>query len=140
MTVAQLAALAPSFDFKSYFAERRAPAFDSLNVSVPDFFKNLSTLIDSSSLDDLKSYLTWHYVNNYATELSKPFVDADFDFFQRYLNGTKELLPRWKRCVQLTDRSLGDAMGQKYVERVFPAQSKERTPPACGPHRKRNVR
>jgi len=127
MTVAQLAALAPSFDFKRYFADRHAPPFDSLNVSVPDFFKNLGKLVDSSSLEDLKSYLTWHYVNNSATELSKPFVEADFDFYQRYLNGIKELLPRWKRCVQLTDRSLGDAVGQKYVEKAFPGQSKERT-------------
>ena len=127
MTVAELTALAPSFDFKRYFADRHAPAFTSLNVSVPDFFKSLSAVIDSSSLADLKSYLTWHYVNNYATELSKPFVDEDFDFYQRYLNGTKELQPRWKRCVQLTDRSLGDAVGEKYVEKAFPAQSKERT-------------
>jgi endothelin-converting enzyme/putative endopeptidase len=127
MTLAQLVALAPSFDFKRYFTERHAPPFDSLNVSVPDFFKNLGKLVDSSSLEDLKSYLTWHYVNNSATELSKPFVEADFDFYQRYLNGIKELLPRWKRCVQLTDRSLGDAVGQKYVEKAFPGQSKERT-------------
>ena len=127
MTLAQLEALAPSFNFKRYFTDRHAPTFESLNVSVPDFFKNLNTLIGSSSLDDLKSYLMWHYVNNYASELSKPFVDADFDFYQRYLNGTKELQPRWKRCVQLTDRSLGDAVGQRYVEKAFPAQSKERT-------------
>lgn len=127
MTLAELLALAPAFDFKSYFTSRQAPAFASLNVSVPNFFKDLNTIIETSSLEDLKSYLVWHYVNNYATELSKPFVDADFDFYQRYLNGTKELQPRWKRCVQLTDRSLGDAVGQKYVEKAFPAQSKERT-------------
>jgi putative endopeptidase len=127
MTVEQLSALAPAFDFKQYFNNRSAPAFDSLNVSVPDFFTNLGALIDASSLDDLKSYLTWHFINNYATELSKPFVEADFDFYQRFLNGAKELQPRWKRCVQLTDRSLGDAIGQKYVEKAFPGQSKERT-------------
>jgi predicted metalloendopeptidase len=127
MSVSELEALAPAFDFKTYFADRHSPAFTSLNVSVPDFFKNLNTLIESTSLDDLKNYLTWHYVNNYATELSKPFVDEDFDFYQRYLNGTKELQPRWKRCVQLTDRSLGDAVGQKYVAKAFPPQSKERT-------------
>jgi predicted metalloendopeptidase len=127
MTVAQLAALAPSFNFKEYFADRKAPAFDSLNVSVPAFFKDLGALIDAASLDDLKSYLSWHYINNYAPELSQPFVDANFDFYQRYLNGAKELQPRWKRCVQLTDRSLGDAVGQKYVEKAFPGQSKERT-------------
>jgi len=127
MTALQLSALAPSFSFKRYFEGTNAPVFDSLNVAVPDFFKNFSALIDSSSLDDLKNYLTWHYLNNYAAELSKPFVDADFDFYQRFLNGAKELLPRWKRCVQLTDRSLGDAVGQKYVEKAFPGQSKERT-------------
>jgi endothelin-converting enzyme/putative endopeptidase len=127
MTVVQLEALAPAFDFKTYFADRQAPSFDTLNVGVPGFFKNLSAVISSTSLDDLRSYLTWHYVNYYATELSKAFVDADFDFYQRYLNGTKEVQPRWKRCVQLTDRSLGDALGQKYVEKAFPGQSKERT-------------
>ena len=127
MSTADLEALVPSFDFKRYFADRQAPAFSSLNVSVPDFFKNLNTLIDSTSLDDLKSYLTWHYVNTYSTELSAPFVDEDFDFYQHYLNGTEKLQPRWKRCVQLTDRSLGDAVGQKYVQKAFPAQSKERT-------------
>lgn len=127
MTVAELSALAPSFDFKTYFADRHAPGFGSLNVAVPDFFQKLNALIDSTSLDDLKNYLTWHYVSHYSTELSKPFVDADFDFFQRYLNGTKENLPRWKRCVQLTNRNLGDALGQKFVEKAFPGQSKERT-------------
>ncbi len=127
MTLAQLAALAPDFDFKNYFADRHAPHFDTLNVSVPGFFKGFGALVDASSLDDLKSYLTWHYVSHYATELSKPFVDEDFAFYQRYLNGTPELQPRWKRCVQLTDRSLGDAVGQKYVEKAFPGQSKERT-------------
>jgi predicted metalloendopeptidase len=127
MSVAQLAALTPEFDFKQYFKDRAAPGFDSLNVSVPDFFKSLGKVIDSSSLEDLKSYLSWHYINNYASELSKPFVEADFDFYQRYLNGAKELQPRWKRCVQLTDRSLGDAVGEKYVEKAFPGQSKERT-------------
>ena len=127
MTVAELAALAPSFDFKQYFSGRQSPAFDSLNVSVPDFFKSLGAVIDSTSLDDLKSYLAWNYVNHYATELSKPFVDADFDFYEHFLNGAKELQPRWKRCVQLTDRNLGDAVGQKYVEKAFPGQSRERT-------------
>ena len=119
MTLTQLEALAPSVDFKRYFADRHAPAFDSLNVSVPDFFKNLGTLVDSSSLDDLKTYLAWHYITHYSPELSKPFVDADFDFYQKYLNGTKELQPRWKRCVQLTDRSLGDALVRSLSRKRF---------------------
>jgi endothelin-converting enzyme/putative endopeptidase len=98
-----------------------------MNVAVPDFFKALNSAIEMTSLDDLKSYLVWHYVSNYAPLLSKQFVDLNFDFYGRYLTGAKELLPRWKRCVQLTDRSLGEALGQKYVEKAFGGQSKEKT-------------
>jgi endothelin-converting enzyme/putative endopeptidase len=127
MTLADFSALDRHFDFKRYFAETRAPQFDSLNVSVPDFFKALNQVVSSESLDDLKSYLTWHYVSAYASYLSKPFVEENFDFYQHFLAGTKELAPRWKRCVRYTDRSLGDALGQKYVARAFGGQSKEKT-------------
>ena len=127
MSVADFTTADPQFDFRRYFAESGTPKFDSLNVSVPDFFKGLDQTLSSTSLDDLKSYLTWHYVSAYAAYLSKPFVDENFDFYQRYLAGTKELLPRWKRCVQASDRNLGDALGQKYVERAFGGQSKEKT-------------
>lgn len=127
MPVTSLQALTPDFDFKTYFGDRAAPPFDSLNVSVPDFFKSLNKVLASSSLDDLKNYLIWHYVSTYAPDLSKPFVDANFDFYQRYLTGAKELQPRWKRCVISTDNALGEALGQKYVERAFAGQSKEKT-------------
>ncbi|MGA8026820.1 MAG: M13 family metallopeptidase [Bryobacteraceae bacterium] len=127
MTDGDLQALTPDFNFKNYFNGRSAPEFDTLNVSVPDYFKALNQTLTSTSLDDLKSYMIWHYVSSYAPVLSKPFVDANFDFYSRYLTGAQELLPRWKRCVQLTDRSLGEALGQKYVETAFAGQSKEKT-------------
>jgi len=127
MTLADFSGLDPHFDFKRYFAGTSAPQFDSLNVSVPDFFKGLDQVVSSESLDDLKSYLTWHYISAFAPYLSKPFVEENFDFYQRFLAGTKELAPRWKRCVRYTDRSLGDALGQKYVARAFAGQSKEKT-------------
>lgn len=127
MSLADFAAQNPNFDFRTYFADSRTPKFDSLNVSVPDFFKSLDQILSSTRLDDVKSYLTWHYISAYAAFLSKPFVEENFDFYQRYLAGTKELPPRWKRCVRDTDRALGDALGQKYVERAFAGQSKEKT-------------
>ncbi len=127
MSTAALQALTPDFNFKTYFSDRGAPSFDSLNVAVPDFFKSLNKTLTSSNLDDLKSYLIWHYISAYAPDLSKPFVDANFDFYQRYLTGTKELQPRWKRCVISTDSALGEALGQKYVEKAFAGQSKEKT-------------
>ena len=126
-TLTDLEQLTPGFDFKAYIAALHTPAFTSLNVGVPDFFKNLNTVLDKTSLDDLKSYLIWHYIHSYAGTVSKPFVAENFDFYGRFLTGAKELQPRWKRCVQSTDRELGDALGQKWVERAFPGQAKEKT-------------
>ena len=127
MTLAQFEALTPSFDFKQYLADRQTPAFNSLNVSVPDFLKSLNGTIESTSLADLKTYMIWHYVSGNANLLSKAFVEANFDFYSHYLSGAQELEPRWKRCVSLTDRSLPEALGQKYVAREFAGNSKERT-------------
>ena len=127
LTLTEWEALTPDFDFAAYLKDRRAPTFEKLNVAVPDFFKALDAIIQKISLEDLKSYLTWHYVSTYSTDLSKPFVDEDFDFYSRYLTGAKELQPRWKRCTQAADRNLGDALGQKYVAIAFAGQSKEKT-------------
>ena len=60
----------------------------------------LNETLASTSLDDLKSYMIWHYVSSKRPLLSKPFVDENFDFYSRYLTGAQELQPRWKRCVQ----------------------------------------
>ncbi len=127
MPASQFEAANPVFDFKQYFADRSTPSFETLNVSVPDFFKGLDNALNAASVDDLKTYLTWHYVSSYAPELSTPFVNESFDFYQRYLTGAKQLQPRWKRCVQLTDRELGEALGQKYVEKAFGQGSKQKT-------------
>jgi putative endopeptidase len=127
MSLTEFEALTPAFNFKQYLADRQTPEFSTMNVAVPDYFKGLNATLESTSLDDLKSYLIWHDVSNYAPLLSKPFVDLNFDFYGQYLTGAKELLPRWKRCVQLTDHNLGEALGQKYVEKAFAGQSKEKT-------------
>jgi predicted metalloendopeptidase len=127
MTLEQFQALTPDFNFHTYLADRYAPEFTSLNVAQPDFFKALNSTLADTSLDTLKHYLTWHYVSSNAQLLSKPFVDENFDFYSRTLTGAQELQPRWKRCTQLVDRSLGEALGQKYVAKAFAGQSKQKT-------------
>lgn len=116
-----------NFEFKQYFGDIAAPAFKTINVRVPEFFSALNAALDSTSLEDFKSYFVWHYVSSYAPELSSAFVNENFDFYQRYLTGAKEIQPRWKRCVQLTDRELGEALGQKYVEKAFSPDAKKKT-------------
>ena len=126
MAVKQLAELTPSIDWPKYLAGVGAPV-ENLNVAVPDFFKNLEQLINEVSLDDWKTYLTWHIIHSNAPILPQSFVNANFDFYGKTLTGAKELKPRWKRCVQFTDSDLGEALGQKYVELTFGKEGKDRT-------------
>jgi putative endopeptidase len=126
MKVAELAALAPNFRFDRFFASTGAPEFSEINVVPPDFFQKVNGVVESIPLDDWKTYLRWHAVRAAAPALSEPFVKENFSFYGQYLNGQKELQPRWKRCVQMTDQLLGEALGQPYVDQTFGADGKQR--------------
>jgi len=118
-------ALAPDFHLSNYFRDLDAPNFSDLNVANPDFFKDVNGLIESESVGSLKTYVQWHLLNAAASWLSKPYVDAHFKF-QQALTGQDEIQPRWKRCVEATDRALGEALGQRYVEETFGPEAKQR--------------
>jgi len=75
-------------------------------------------------LDDWRTYFRWHVVNAAAPSLPERFVTEEFEFRGRTLTGAKEIQPRWRRCVQATDRALGEALGQVYVEKYFPPEAK----------------
>ena len=127
MTAAELAALGPNFDWNIYMSEIGAPSGSGLNVAEPEFVKGMDSLLKSTSLDDWKTYLRWQAVHANAPVLPAAFVQENFNFFSKELQGTKELRPRWKRCVQYTNNDLGEAVGQKYVETTFGAEGKART-------------
>jgi endothelin-converting enzyme/putative endopeptidase len=127
MKVADLSALAPAFDWSAYFRAASAPRFEILNVTAPAFFKEVNTELQSDSLDNWKNYLRYHVANSYANYLSQPFVQENFDFYRKYLRGAKEIQPRWKRCVELVDRDLGEALGQAYVRKAFSPELKAST-------------
>jgi putative endopeptidase len=126
MKVAELDKLAPNFEFTKFFVAANAPKFDEVNVAPPDFFEKVSPAIDSVSIADWKTYLRWHAVRVAAPQLSEAFVKENFSFQGQYLSGAKELQARWKRCVQLTDGSLGEALGQPYVAETFGPDGKQR--------------
>ncbi len=126
LTPGELIALTPDFDWKAYFAGAGVPPLERLTVTTPDFMKMLNATISSEPLDRWKTYLTWHLVHGVATVLPEEFVRETFEFFGKTLTGTKEMKPRWKRCVDMTDQQLGEALGQKYVEAAFAGDSKTR--------------
>ncbi|MGI8745598.1 MAG: M13 family metallopeptidase [Bryobacteraceae bacterium] len=124
---AQLKALTPTFDWDSYLSASGLPAIADMNVTEPEFFKALESQLRSNSLDRWKIYLRWHLVHAEAPYLSAAFVQANFDFYSKYLRGVPQMQPRWKRCVQLVDRDLGEALGQVFVQKTFGPEVKERT-------------
>jgi putative endopeptidase len=126
MTLAQLRDLTPHFSWTTYFKEIGAPALASADIGQPDFFKQVDAGLTNVPLNDWKTYLRWHLVHSVAASLPKKFVEENFDFYGRALTGTKQMLPRWQRCVQATDRQLGEALGQYYVQRNFPPEAKAR--------------
>ena len=127
LTLQELQQLDPQFSWTLYLRDSRAPELRSLNVAWPDFFKALNTALQDYSLDNWKTYLTWHLLHAEAGLLPTPFVNANFDFYGTTLTGAKVLRPRWKRCVDRTDAELGEALGRKYVELTFGAEGKQRT-------------
>ena len=119
MTRQEAVALGPNFYLDRYFQDVNAPTFKDLNVTNPEFFKDINGVLESESLDSLKTYVRWQVLHASAPWLSQPYVDANFKF-QQALTGQKEIQARWKRCTNLVDRELGEALGQRYVEAVFP--------------------
>jgi len=127
MRPAELGEMAPNLAWNAYLAELKAPAFDVANVTAPAFFAEISRRFDSEPLQLWQDYLRFHLANDYAPYLSASFVIEDFEFYRKYLQGAKEVQPRWKRCVRLVDAQLGEALGQAFVRKVFTPETKEAT-------------
>jgi putative endopeptidase len=126
MSPADLKNVMANFDWATYVKKLGAPKFAEINVAHPDFFKGVDPMLTSVPVDDWKTYLRWHLVHRSADALSTAFVNENFNFYGKTLNGTKEIQPRWRRCVVATDSNLGEALGEVYVKKAFPPEAKTR--------------
>lgn len=124
MQMTDLEAMTPDFNWESYFKAVGRPELKQINVGQPDFFKALDSQLTATPLADWKTYYRWHVLNAAAPSLPEKFVDEEFEFRGKTLTGAKEIQPRWKRCTQATDRALGEALGQLYVQKYFPPEAK----------------
>ena len=127
MSLAQVRELTPSIDWDVYLKAVKAPASDHYIVTSPDFFRAEEKLLAERPLDQWKTYIRWQVIHRAAPFLNKAMVDENFDFFAHTLAGQEQNQPRWRRCVHNADRDLGEALGQAYVDRAFPPESKART-------------
>jgi putative endopeptidase len=114
----------PHIRWRQYFQQTGAPVTASLNVAEPHFFAAVDAALISVPLSDWKVYLRWHLIHSVARTLPKAFEEENFDFFERTLQGTQQMRPRWQRCVNATDSALGEALGQFYVQQAFPPEAK----------------
>jgi putative endopeptidase len=124
MTIAELQALSPNYNWQAYLDGIGMTQVKTINVSSPQFVTAANAELTSEPLPAIKSYLRWHTLHSAAALLSKPFEDENFAFFSATLQGQKEQQPRWKRCTRLTDQALGEAVGQDWVKQNFPPDAK----------------
>ena len=126
MSLSELQALTPSFSWKRYFQALGLPPQERYLVLAPDFLKGVEKLLASETTDHVRVYLRYSLLRLHSSELSQPFAEASFGFLEKTLNGAKEMQPRWRRCARWADMDLGEAVGQVYVAKFFPAESKAR--------------
>jgi putative endopeptidase len=126
MSTDSLKKIAPAIDWPTYFRNvGLTKPVTRVNTAEPAFFARISTLIDSVPLSTWKAYLEYHELSSASPWLSSPFVNEAFAFNARF-SGAKQLLPRWKRCLRVTDALVGEALGAAYVEKTFPPAAREK--------------
>ena len=117
---------APGYNFEAYFKAIGISNTDVINVRQPMFMTGVAELINSTDLENIKTYFAWNILNDNAGKLNKAFVKQNFYFYSTVLSGVDKMKPRWKRMISSTNGNLGDPVGKIYVEKFFPAESKER--------------
>lgn len=115
-----------SFDWDAYLGGLGLTDVKEIIVGQPASLLASVKEIDTLPLEQQKLYLQWKLIDGAAGCLNDAMVEQNFDFYSRTLSGAKEMRPRWKRAVSFVSSALGEAVGQMYVEKYFPAAAKER--------------
>jgi len=116
----------PGFDWAAW---ARAQGIDKASewvIAQPSFFTAFAAMVPTTPLETWKAWMAAQVIGLYSPFLSEPFVQARFEFFGKTLSGQQQMRARWKRGVQLVNGSMGEALGQLYVGKFFPAESKVR--------------
>ena len=126
VSIAEANKLTPHFDWNAFFKAQGVTVKDGFSLGQPKFFAEVDRMLAKSPIADWRNYLAFHTIDDAAPYLSSAFQDANFAFYGKTLNGQPEQRARWKRVLDVVNGSMGEALGQLYVDRYFPAESKER--------------
>ena len=126
VSVAEANKVTPNFDWSGFFSAQNADVTDGFSLSQPKFFAEVDKMLTRTSVADWQAYLRYHYADLASPYLSAPFQHESFAFHKQILNGQKEDEPRWKRVLGSVNSELGMALGELYVAKAFPPESKAR--------------
>lgn len=126
MKVTDLKREVPGIDWDVYLAAAGLGGIEKLNVGQPEVLKAVADIWNKLPLNEQKAYLQWKVLDEAGSYLSDAFAAESFDFYGKTLSGQQQIKPRWKRAVGTVNGVLGEAVGQMYVEKYFPAAAKER--------------
>ena len=126
MSIDQLTEAAPTYDWPAIFGQLSLNSVETFLVAQPSAIDGAGKILQDTDFNVVKDYLAFHMIRNNAQDLSSDFDDAHFEFYSKTLRGVEEKRERWKRGINRIDRNLGEAVGQIYVDRHFPADYKEK--------------
>jgi putative endopeptidase len=125
-SLAELASLTPNADWNAYFKAIDLSDVPYVIVGQPEFFTRVNEMLTSIPIEDWRTYLRWDLIHATAEFLSEPFERENFHFYGETLRGVKQMQPRWKRVINTLDSTMGEALGQLYVDKYFPPAAKRR--------------
>ncbi|MBQ2457669.1 MAG: M13 family metallopeptidase, partial [Bacteroidaceae bacterium] len=126
MTMDEAKALCPTFGWDAFLAAMDFKDVKEIIIGQPASLQAAAEILHTTPVADQTLYLQWKTISNAASMLSDEFAEENFNFFGRTMRGAQQMQPRWKRAVAVVSGSLGEAVGQMYVEKYFPAEAKER--------------
>jgi putative endopeptidase len=126
IAIKDLTKISPHIEWASYLQMMGVQHVDSVIVGQPEFYTQLDKVISTENIQTLKDYMIFHLLQTMGGDLSKPFVEANFDFYGKLLRGAKELRPRWKRVLDAEEGAMGEALGQLFVKEYFNEKAKKR--------------
>ncbi len=124
LSAAEADRLTPNFSWTALFDTLKVPAAQKFSLAQPGFFGEMDKMLADVPASTWQAYLRFHTIDDAAPYLSSQFEKANFEFYGTTLRGQKEMQPRWKRVLESVNGGMGEALGQLYVDAVFPAESK----------------
>ncbi len=126
IAISRLKTISPTIDWPGTLTQLGVQHVDSVIVGQPEFYTAMDKVIATADLQTLKDYMSFHLLSEYGDCLSKPFVDANFDFYSKTIRGAQQQKERSRRMLEAEQGVIGEVLGQLFVKEYFNDKAKAR--------------